>query len=148
MARDKVEKKYKAYRWVQYISFVLSILSCLVPVAVAALNTAPRMQSAESKFALGGVALFFLAIFALIVFRSLVNKFISRLPYTLTVLISVGIILLLMICLERIIDDAIAILAVGVIGAAVGFVLELISMYCKAIAEETKETYRRMREDV
>lgn len=140
---QSIEKKYKTYKWIQYITFVLSIISCLVPVAVAAINIAPKVKETQDKIALGGVGAFILAVVALIVFRSLVSKYISKLPYTLTVLISVAAMLLLMICLKHIIDDAIAILIVSVIGSGVGFALELVSMYCKAIANELKERYKR-----
>lgn len=137
-----IEKKYKGYKWTQYITFVLSIISCLVPVAVAAINIAPEIKETESKIAFGGVGVVILAIVALIVFRSFVSKYISKLPYTLTVLVCVGIMLILMLCLKHIIDDAIAILIVATIGAGVGFVLELVSMYCKAMAAELKERYK------
>lgn len=145
---EKIVKKYKACRWFQHICFVLSILSCVIPLAVASIDTAPQMQSTESKIALGGVAVFFSAIVLLIVFRSMISKYISKLPYTLTALISVGVMLLLMLCLQKIIDETIAILVVGVIGIAVGLVLELVSMVCKAIADEIKERYRRMTDNV
>ena len=145
---EKIVRKYKTCRWFQHICFILSILSCTVPLAIASIDTAPQMQSTESKIALGGVATFFFAIVLLIVFRSLVSKYISKLPYTLTALITVSVMLFLLICLQKIIDEAIAILVVGVIGIAVGFVFELISMFCKAIAEEIKDTYRRITQDV
>lgn len=138
-----IEKKYKTYRWIQYITFVLSIVSCVIPIAVAAINIAPEIKNTEGKIAFGGVGLFILAVVALIVFRSLVTKYISKLPYTLTVLVCVGAMLLLMLCLKHIIDDAIAVLIVATIGAGVGFTLELVSMYCKAMATELEEMYKR-----
>ena len=81
----------------------------------------------------------------LIVFRSLVHKFVSKLPYTVTVLLSVIAILLLMLFLEKIIDDAIALLVVALIGAIVAVIFELISLYCKAMAQEAKEIYLSLR---
>lgn len=136
-------KQYKRYKWAQYICFALSILCCLVPAVVAAFKIAPTIKTTESKLALGGVAVVMVAIIALVVCRSLIRKYISKLPYTLTVLIAIGSILLIVIGLEKIIDDAKAILLVGLIGAAAGFVFELISMYCKSMAREIKDEFIR-----
>ena len=136
-------KQYKRYKWAQYICFALSILCCLVPAVVAAFKIARTIKTTESKLALGGVAGVMVAIIALVVCRSLIRKYISKLPYTLTVLIAIGSILLIVIGLEKIIDDAKAILLVGLIGAAAGFVFELISMYCKSMAREIKDEFIR-----
>ena len=89
------------------------------------------------------MTLFFCAVIALIVFRGLVVKFIQKLPYTLTVLISVGSMLAFVILIKKIADDATAVLLLGLIGAAIGFVLELASMVCAMYAEEAKELYYR-----
>mgnify|MGYP007057730019 FL=1 len=136
-------KQYKRYKWAQYICFALSILCCLVPAVVAAFKISPVIKTTESKLALGGVAVVIVAIIALVVCRSLIRKYISKLPYTLTVLIAIGSILLIVIGLEKIIDDAKAILLVGLIGAAAGFVFELISMYCKSMARDIKDEFIR-----
>ena len=138
-----MKKRYKRYKLTQYVCFALSLLCCLVPVIVSAIRVAPAMKTTESKFALGGVAVFFAAVIILIVCRSLIRKYISKLPYTLAVLLSIAAMLFLIICLKQIIDDAIAILLVGVLGAAAGFVFELVSMYCKVIAQEIKDEYNR-----
>ena len=114
-----------------------------MPAIVAAFRIAPAMKTTESKLALGGVAVFMVAIIVLIVCRSFIRKYIAMIPYTLTVLIAVGSILLIVIGLEKIIDDAKAILFVGVIGAAAGFVFELISMYCKSMARDIKDEFIR-----
>ena len=148
MDKNALQKKYRTYKWLQYITFVLSIVSCIVPVVIAGINIVPEIKNTESKIALGGVAIFIVAGIALVVFRSLVTKYISKLPYSLTVLISVAVALLLMICLRKIIDDAIALLIVGTIGAAVALVLELASMYFKSASAELKETYGRMNDNV
>ena len=101
-----METKYKMYRWIQFISFVLSFLCCLVPTVVAAFKVTPQVKTTESKWALGGIAIFLLAIIMIIVFRSFIRKYITKLPYTLTVLVSVATMFLLTICLEKIIEDA------------------------------------------
>ena len=136
-------KRYKKFKWAQIILFSLAVISCIIPVIVAAFKIGVTVKTTESKFALGGVAVFFCAIIIIIVFRSLVGKFISKLPFTLSVLISIGALLLLMLGLKYIIDDAISILCVGLIGAFAGFCFEAASMICKAQAEEAKEIYLR-----
>jgi O-antigen/teichoic acid export membrane protein len=143
MERDKLKKQYKAFRIAQLACFIASIISCVLPVVISAIRVAPNIKETEDKIALSGVGIFIVAVVVLIVFRSIVVKYISKLPYTLTVVISVGVMLLLTVCLEKIIDDAIAVLIVAFIGAAVAFVLELVSMYLKSRANEIKEIYLR-----
>ena len=138
-------KEYKRYRIAQYILFVLSLISCLIPAVVAAFRVAPAVKSTESKIALGGVAVFFCGVIALIVLRNLVKKLIAKIPYTLAVLITVGILLIFMLFIEKIVDDAIVILIVGVVGAGVGLLFELASMWCKARADEIKDIYKMRR---
>ena len=147
MNKAKLNKRYKTFRWIQYITFVASIIACALPVVLSCIKAAPSVEKNGGKWALGGVAVFFGTIILLIVFRSLVSKFVSKLPYTLTVMVSVGAVMGLVCCLKQIINDAIAILAVGLVGAFVGFVLELIAMYCKAKADEVKELYVRGKYD-
>ena len=144
----KLEKKYKTYRWVQCICFILSLACCVLPVIIATVMTAPSMFTMQKKIALSGTAIFFAVLVVLIVFRSLVHKFVSKLSYTVTVLLSVLAILLLMLFVKKIIDDAIALLVVALIGAIVAVIFELISLYCKVMAQETKEIYIRRRNKV
>lgn len=141
--RDKLKKQYKAFRIAQLACFISSIISCVLPVVISAIRIAPNIKETEDKIALSGVGIFIVAVVVLIVFRSIVVKYISKLPYTLTVVIAVGVMLLVTVCLEKIIDDAIAVLIVAFIGAAVAFVLELVSMYLKSRANEIKEIYLR-----
>ena len=136
-------KQYKRYKFTQYIFLAVSILCCIVPAIVAAFKIAPAIKTTESKIALGGVAVVMVAIIVLTVCRSLIRKYIAKLPYTLTVLIVVGSMLLIVIGLEKIIDDAKAILLVSVIGAAAGFAFELASMYYESMAQYIKEEYLR-----
>ncbi len=144
MTQEKLEKRYKAYRWVQYISFALSIVSCFVPLAIACIRVTPNLNTGAEKWSLAGVAVVVAVIISAIALRSLIHKFISKLPYTLIVLVVAVLMLISVICLKRIIDDAIAVLWVAAISAAVAFVLELVSMFCKAMAEHTKEEYGRI----
>ena len=140
-----MDNERRKYRIAQYILFALSIISCLVPAIVAAFKVAPSVKSTGSKFALGGVAVFICGIIALIVFRNIVKKLIAKMPYTLAVLVTVGILLGFMLLIEKIVDDAIAILIVGVIGAGVGLLFELAAICCKARADELKDIYKTRR---
>ena len=137
-----MKKRYKRWRIARFVLFLLSVLSCLAPIIITAIGTAPYITTTESKLALGGATLVFCALIALIVFRSLVAKFIHKLPYSLTVFFAVIILLVLTSSIKLIIDDAVAILLVGAVGAGGGVVLELGSMFCGFKAEEIKELYR------
>ena len=146
--KEKLEKKYKAYRWARLISLVFSCLFCVIPIIISSVNAVSKIKTPEKAWALGGVSAFVLAIVLLIVFRSFVGKFASKLPCTLTALASVGVVLLTFVCLKKIIDEAIKMLVFGLIGIAIGFILELASMYFKSMAEETKEQYRGLNNNV
>ena len=99
----------------------------------------PAVKHTESKWALGGVAIFTVALVVLIVAKSFIQKYISKIPYTLTAFAAMLAILLLLRGLKQIIDDAIIIFFVGVLGASVGFVLELAYMRLEAMADEIEE---------
>ena len=141
-----MKKRYKRLRWAQRICFGLSIVSCIIPVLFSSIRIAPTLKEPESKIALVGVGAFFGAIMLLIVLRSLVGKFIHKLPYTLVATISIGMLLLFMLFMKTIIDDAIAVLTTGLAGAAGGFVLEMVSMILDSQAEDVKEQYYRRNE--
>lgn len=138
-----MKKRYKKLKWAQYILFGLSIVSCFLPIIISTCKAFPLTKTVESKLALGGATLFFCAVIALVVFRSLVTKFIHKLPYTLTVLVFVGVLLAFVMLIKMIADDAVAVLTTGLIGAAVGFIIELASMYCSILANEAREIYYR-----
>ena len=144
LEKEKLEKRYKIFRWIQYISFALSIASCFVPLILSCIRVAPNIESAGEKWSLAGVAVVITVIVSLVALKSLVAKYISKLPYSLVVLAVSVIMLISVISLERIIDDAIAILWVAAISSAAAFVLELTSMLFKALAEHAKEEYGRI----
>jgi O-antigen/teichoic acid export membrane protein len=144
----ELKKLYKRYRFWQTVTFIVSVALCIVPVVASCIRAAPSMEKSGGKWALCGVGVFFAAVILLIVCRSLINKFISAVPYTLIVLISVGAMLGLMFCLKQIIDDAIAVLLVGLVGSAGAFVLELISMGFKSHADDIAVEYKRGKYDV
>ena len=144
MIKEKLEKRYKTLRWIQYIAFVMSIVACTVPLIIACVRVVPAVKSGEERWSIVGVGAVITSVILLIVFRSLVRKVIDKLPYTLVVLVSVVVMLIAAICLKRIIDDAIAVLWVAAISCASAFVLELTSMFCKIMADNTKEEYGRI----
>jgi membrane-associated HD superfamily phosphohydrolase len=121
-------------------------VSCVAPAIITALYVSPATKTTESKWALGGVALFTIALVILIVMRSLVKKYISKVPYTLTAFIAMLVVLLLMVCIKRIIDDAITIFFFGVIGAAFGFAFEMTSSYFKMRASDEDLKIKRRNE--
>jgi O-antigen/teichoic acid export membrane protein len=142
--KEKLEKRYKALRFAQYATFILSIVACTVPLIVASIRVVPAVKSGEERWSLIGIGVVITAIILVIVLRSLIRKYIDKLPYTLIVLVVSVVMLISVICLKRIIDDAIAVLWVAAISAAAAFLLELASMACKSFAEHTKEEYGRV----
>ena len=137
----KISKKYKRLRWAQWILFISSFVACIIPVVVYAIVNCSIIKEAESRWALGGVVIFMLAVIALIVLRSYIRKYIQNLPCTLGILIAVVVMLLFVICLEKIIDEVKAMLVVECISAAVAFVLELSSICFKNTADQIREFY-------
>ncbi len=148
MIREKLEKRYKALRWIQYIAFGLSIAACFVPLLISCIRVVPTVETAEQKWSVCIIAVIITVIISCIALRSLIRKFIDKIPYTLLILAVSVALLALVICLKTIIDDAIAVLWVAAISSAVAFALELTSMFCKAMAEYTKEEYGRIKDDV
>lgn len=136
-------KQYKKYKWAHLICFICAIASCVLPCIVATIARAPKMETTEDRFALGGVSAFFAALILLVVCKSLARKLIAKMPFTLVVLISLFALLLLLVCLKRIIDDAIFMIFLGCCGAVVGFVFEILAMHFDAQAEDVKIRYQR-----
>ena len=134
-----MDKKLKRYRLMQNVCFWLSLASCIVPAVITAFVAFPSAKHTESKLALGGVAVFTVALIVLIVAKSFIQKFITKIPYTLTAFVAMLVILLLLQGLDKVIDDAIIMFLVGVIGSAAGFVLELVSLVFKVMADEIEE---------
>jgi hypothetical protein len=135
--------RYKRFKWARRVLMFLAIAACTVPVIVTAIRIGVRFETKESKWALTGAAAFVCILIIIIVLKSFIAKFISMLPFTLMVLISIGGILLVVIGLKSIIDDVIRMLKVGCVGAFVGFCLEAASMMCLAEAKEAHEIYLR-----
>ena len=141
-------KKYKKYRWAHLICFISAIVSCVLPCIIATFACAPKMEATEDKFALGGVSAFFAAVIVLVVCKSLVRKLVAKIPFTLAAFVVLFAILLLLICLKRIIDDAIFMMWLGLGGTTIGFIFEILAMHFNSEAEYLKEKYKRGEEDV
>ena len=148
MIKDKLEKRKKVLRWIQSIAFWLSLASCSVPLIISCIRVIPTVETKAQKWSIGGVAVIITAIILCVVLRSLISKYITKIPYTLIVVVVSVVMLVLAYCLKIIIDDAIAILWVASISSSVAFVLELVSRLCKAMAEYTDEEIRRIEHNV
>ena len=143
MDKDKLNKRYKALRWAQHISFWLGIASCVLPMLIASIRVIPSIKDTESRLAFGGVAIFFTAIVGLVLAKNVVKRFSANLPITLTVFIFVAALTVFMMCLQKVIDDAVAILTVGLIGCFVGVIFEFASIVCKYNADEIEHYYKK-----
>ncbi len=143
MTLEKLEKRKKVLRWIQNIAFWLSVGSCCLPLIVSCIRVVPMVKTADQKWSICTVSAIITAIILCVVLRSLIIKFIERIPYTLIVLTISVLMLISVNCLKAIIDDAIAVLWVAAISSAAAFVLELTSMFCKTMAEHTEEEIRR-----
>lgn len=139
---DLIVKRYKRFRWAQHILFWTALISCIAPIVIASIRVIPAAQDTESKLAFGGVGIFFIAITVLILFRNVVKKFAANIPCTLGVFVAMVAIALFLFLLEKIIDDALAIVVVGACGSFVGVLLEAISALCKMQADDIKRFYR------
>jgi hypothetical protein len=106
------------------------------------------METTEDKLALGGVSAFFAAVIVLVVCKNLIRKLVAKIPFTLAAFVSLFAILLLLICLKRIIDDAIFMMWLGLGGTTIGFIFEILAMHFNSEAEYAKEKYMRGEEDV
>ena len=83
-------KKYKKYRWAQRILFWLAVASCIIPTLWATVSVGVTVETAGRRIALSAVAVLMFGTVALIVLKSLVMKFVSRLPFTLTAMLRRG----------------------------------------------------------
>ena len=136
-------KKYKKYRWAQRILFWLAIASCIIPTLWATVSVGVTVETAGRRIALSAVAVLMFGTVALIVLKSLIMKFISKLPFTLTVLIGVGVLFMVLVGIRQILDEAVFVVGVSLAGAFLGFGFEAAHMICKAQANEIKELYLR-----
>ena len=133
--------KERRFRLAQKTLEWLSFIACVFPVVIYAILNCTVIKEAESRWALGGVAAFVIAVILLTVFRAYTHKYLKNIPCTLGILAIVVAMLLFVICLEKILDDVKALLLVESISASVGLVLELASVYCKSAADEAHEYY-------
>ena len=78
-----LEKRYKVCKWLELISFILSIVFATVPGVVTAFHVAPEVKGVGSKLGLAGYAAFLVAVGVLIVLNSLGKAFAHKLPWAL-----------------------------------------------------------------
>lgn len=142
-----LEKRYRRSRALYRLFLVLSAASCALPALLFALLSFSRSESSGTRMTCSA-ALFIAVLILLAVLRGLARKLSHAMPYTLTVLLLSLALLLFLICVERIIDDALAALTLSLIGSAIGFILELVSSFFKSRADELREFYLKERYDV
>lgn len=143
MDKDKLNKRYKALRWAQYIAFWLGNLACVIPMLVASVKIVPGIENTEGKLAFGGVAIFFTAIVALVLAKGIIAQVANKIPPALLVFITVAALLIFMICLQKVIDEAVAILAVGTVGSFAGVLIGFASTLFKCLADDIEVYYKK-----
>lgn len=136
-----IERRYKKLRWAQHILFVLALAVCIIPMVVSSIKVIPAATDTESRLAFGCVAVFFITITILVLFRNVLRKFVANIPCTFGVLIVMVAIAIFLFLLKKIIDDALAIVFIGAVGSFFGVVLETISTVCKIKADDIKTNY-------
>lgn len=140
-----LEKRYKVCKWLELISFILSIVFAVVPGIAAAFHVAPAVKGVGPKMGLAGYAMFLVAVGVLIVLNSLGKAFAHKLPWVLTALVSSWILAFLLISLRSIIDQAVIIAVAFAIGCSAAFIMSSASLLFKAVANMTSDEFYRMR---
>ena len=143
MNKDKLNKRYKALRWAQHILYWLGNAACVIPMLIASVKIVPGIKTTESRLAFGGVAIFFTAIVVLVLAKSIIAQVANKIPPALIVFITVVALLIFMICLQKVIDEAVAILAVGAIGSFIGVLSGTASTFCKCSADDIEVYYKK-----
>lgn len=143
MDKEKLNRRYRALRVSQKITFWSGVAACIVPMILASIRIVPAMDDQSSRWAFGGVAMFFTAIVALVLTRNLVKQLAHNIPCTLAVFVFVVALLIFIKLLSIVISDALAILAVGAIGSFVGVLLQFVSIACKHTADDMEIYYKK-----
>ena len=143
----RLEKKYKCLRWTQYILFGLSIISAIVPCAVAVINTGLVYKAEEGgRWALGGYAVFVIAVGAVLMIKGLRDKFRDKLPWATAAATGTWIMTGFIAVIKSIVEDAFIISFTLAISCTVAAVLSSISDLCRAQADSLKDEYNRRSE--
>jgi Na+/melibiose symporter-like transporter len=135
----RLRRRYKLLKW---LCLIFSLISATVPGVAAAINVAPSLKDADSKWGLAGYALVIVGIAALIIWRALSKKYASKLPWALSAMIWMWALTGVLFALKKIIEEAALISFVFAIGASVAFVLssltDLFKMLEKQVSEDLK----------
>lgn len=143
----RLEKRYKGLRWAQHILFWLSIISAVAPCAVAVLKTGLIYKAQEeARWALGGYAIFVIAVGAFLMLKGLRDRFRDKLPWATSAVIGTWIMTGFIAAIKAIVEDALIISLVLAIGCTAAAVLSSISDLCKAQADALRDEYNRRSE--
>lgn len=142
----KLEKRYKGLRWAQHILFGLSIVAAIAPCTVAVIKTGLVYKNEGAKWALGGYAIFVIAVGALLIFKGLRDKFSDKLPWSTGAVVGTWIMTGFIAAIKAIVEDALIISLVLAIGCSVAAVLGGISDLCKTQADALRDEYNRRSE--
>lgn len=161
MTTKKTHKRFKRFTVARRVLIALAIAFCIAPLAFAVFCILPEIDNTGDKLMLSGGVMSMLAL-AVFVLRTVLKSGNSKLPWTVTVFISVLLLLLISIMLKNLgayavwtlsglggeatlisdalglVEDAYGYLIMQVIGAAAGIACELAAGYCKAMLEEIK----------
>ena len=135
----RLQRLRRRYRLLWLFSFVLSIISAIVPGAVAAIKVAPKLKDTGSRWGLAGYAIVIICIAALIVWRALSKKYANRLPWAISATIWMWALTAVLFALQKIIDEALLITFVFAIGTSVAFVLSCLTDLFGTLAKQASE---------
>ena len=138
-----LEKRYKRLRWAQWILFVCSIISAILPAVIVAFRVAPRLANVESRVGLAGFAVVIIAIGAALMARGLIVKYRDKLPWALLATVGSWIMFLLIWSIQKIAEDAMFISLALAIGCSVALIMGAVSDFCKAGADGIEQEYHR-----
>ncbi len=142
---EKLETRYKRLRWAQWILFISSILSAIVPAVTVALRVALTIKDSGRQISLAGFAVVILAIGALLMTWGLIAKYKDKLPWALLATVGAWIMTLLLWSLQKIIEDALFISLALAIGCTAALIMSSVSDFCKVQADGIEEEYRKGR---
>jgi hypothetical protein len=138
-----LEKRYKRLRWAQWILFVCSIISAILPAVIVAFRVAPRLANVESRVGIAGFAVVILVIGVVLMARGLIVKYREKLPWALLATVGAWILFLLIWSVQKIAEDAMFISLALAIGCSVALIMGAVSDSCKASADGIEQEYHR-----
>ena len=143
----RLEKRYKRLRWSQHILFWLSVISAIMPCAIAVLNRGIIYKAQEEKrWALAGYAVFVIFVGVLLLAKGLREKFRDKLPWSTGAVIGAWIMTGFIAAIKAIIEDTLIISFALAVGCTAAAVLAAISDHCEAQADALRDEYNRRSE--